>query len=161
MHHHKTKAMRSDLSLAGKIALALGKGIIAGLAGTAVISISQMIEMKITGREPSDTPAEAVNKVLNVEATDEEHKDQFVQEVHWTYGTLWGLGRSALDLAGVRGWAATTAHWGAVWGTEMVMLPSIDVAPPVKKWGGKAIAKDGMHHLFYAIAAGLVYDALD
>lgn len=50
-------------SIAGEIALTLGKGIIAGLAGTAAISISQMIEMKISGREPNDAPAEAVNKV--------------------------------------------------------------------------------------------------
>ncbi len=147
--------------MAGKIALALGKGIIAGLAGTAAISISQMIEMKITGREPSNAPAEAVNKVLNVEATDEEHQEVFVQEVHWTYGTLWGLARGALDLAGVRGGPATLVHWAALWGTEMIMLPAIDVAPPVKEWGAKQISKDALHHIIYAIAAGAVYDAIE
>jgi hypothetical protein len=153
--------MSSSHSVAGKIALALGKGIIAGLAGTAAITISQMIEMKITKRKPSDTPAKAVNKVLNVEATDEEHKQQFVQEVHWTYGMLWGLGRSMLALAGVKGWGATAIHYGSVWGTEMIMLPSIGISEPVTKWGVKAIAKDGMNHLVYAVAAGLVYDAID
>lgn len=153
--------MSSTHSVAGKIALALGKGIIAGLAGTAAITLSQMIEMKITKRESSDTPAKAVNKVLHVEATDEEHKSQFNQEVHWTYGTLWGLARGVLGLMGVKGLPATALHYGAVWGTEMVMLPSIDVAEPVTEWGGKAIAKDGMHHLVYAIVAGAVYDAID
>lgn len=153
--------MKTIHSVAGKIAFALGKGVIAGLAGTAAISVSQMIEMKITGRKPSDTPAKAVNKVLNVKATDEQHKEEFVEEVHWTYGTLWGLARSVLDLVGVKGIAATAVHYGAVWGTEMVMLPSLDVAEPVTKWGGKAIAKDGLNHLVYAVAAGLVYDAID
>jgi len=42
-----------------------------------------------------------------------------------------------------------------------VMLPAIDVAPPVKVWGGKEIGKDGLMHLVYAVAAGLVYDAID
>ncbi len=148
-------------SVAEKIALALGKGIIAGVAGTVAISISQRIEMRITKRKPSDTPAKAVNKVLNVEATDEEHKQQFVEEVHWTYGTLWGLGRSVLSLAGLKRWRATAAHYAAVWGTEMVMLPAIGVSEPVTKWGAKAIAKDGMNHLVYAVVAGLVYDAID
>ena len=153
--------MKNDLSVAGKIAFALGKGIIAGLAGTAAITLSQMIEMKISGRKPSDTPAKAVNEVLDVKATDEAHKEEFVQEVHWTYGTLWGIARGILDIAGVQGIPATLTHYAAIWGTEMIMLPSIDVAPPVKEWGAASIAKDGLHHLVYAVAAGLVYDAID
>lgn len=143
-----------------ELAFALGKGIIAGLAGTAAISISQVIEMKITGRKPSDTPAKAVEKVLHVKAADEAHKDVFVQQVHWTYGTLWGVGRTALQVVGCSGAPATALHWGAVWATEMIMLPAIGVAAPVQKWGGAEVAKDGFHHLVYATVAGLVYDAL-
>lgn len=153
--------MKTIHSIAGKVAYALGKGIIAGLAGTAAITASQMIEMKITERKPSDTPAKAVNKVLDVKATDEQHKEEFVQEVHWTYGTVWGIARSVFDLVGLKGIPGTAAHYAAIWGTEMIMLPSIDVAEPVTKWGAAAIAKDGLHHLVYAVAAGLVYDAID
>lgn len=153
--------MKNNHSVVGQIALALGKGIIAGIAGTAAITVSQMIEMKITGRKPSDTPAKAATKVFDVKATNKEHKKQFVQEVHWTYGTMWGLARGGLGIAGVSGIPATLAHWSAVWGTEMIMLPAIDVAPPVKEWKPKDIAKDGLHHLAYAIVAGLVYDAID
>lgn len=152
--------MKNDHSVAGKIAFAIGKGIISGLAGTAAITLSQMIEMKATGREPSDTPAKAVNKVLDVKATDKEHRPKFVQEIHWTYGTLWGLARGVLDLVGVKGAPATMAHYGAVWGTALIMLPSINVTPPLKKWGGKEIAKDGFHHMVYASMAGVVYDAI-
>jgi len=36
--------------------LAAGIGILSGLAGTAVMTAAQMIEMKITGREASDAP---------------------------------------------------------------------------------------------------------
>lgn len=148
-------------SIAGKIALAIGKSVIAGLAGTAAISISQMIEMKITGRKGSDSPAKAVNKVLHIKPTNKDYKGLFIQEVHWTYGTAWGLARGAMGLAGITGLPATAIHYGAIWGTEMTMLPAIDVAPPVKEWGGKEIAKDGWHHLVYALVAGLVYDAID
>ena len=148
-------------SVAGKVALALGKGIIAGIAGTAAISLSQIIEMKITGRKPSEAPAKAVNKVLHIKAVNKDYRPAFVQEVHWTYGTMWGLARTVMGLAGIKGVPAMAAHYAAVWGTEMVMLPSIEVAPPLKEWGGKEIAKDGMHHLVYAVAAGLVYDAID
>jgi len=148
-------------SAIGKVAFALGKGVIAGLAGTLAITVSQMIEMKITGREPSDSPARAVDKVLHVKASDEEHKDQFVQQVHWTYGTLWGLGRAVMDLAGLKGIGATALHYGAVWATEMIMLPSIDVSSPPTEWKPKELAIDGTHHLVYGAVAGLVYDAID
>lgn len=153
--------MKNNHSTTGKIAFALGKGIIAGLAGTVAITIAQLIEMKITGREGSDAPAKAVNKVLDVEATDKEHKEQFLQQVHLTYGTLWGIARGVFDLCGLKGIPATTAHMAALWGTELVMLPAIDVAPPVKEWGGKEIAKDGLFHSIYAVTAGVVYDAID
>ena len=145
----------------GKVALALGKGLIAGLAGTVAITLSQMIEMKITKRKPSDAPADVASKVLDVEAVSEEKKEKFSQEVHWAYGTSWGVARSVLDIAGLSGIPATLVHYGAIWGTEMVMLPSMDEAPPVTKWGAGEIAKDGMHHLVYAVVAGLVYDAID
>lgn len=152
--------MKRIHSTAGKIAFTLGKGIIAGLAGTAAISIAQMIEMKITGRKPSDAPAKAASKVLHVQATDEQYKPAFVEEVHWMYGTLWGLGRSVLDLAGVKGTIATAIHYGTLWGTEAVMLPALDVAEPITKWSKKAIATDSIEQLVYAVAAGLVYDAI-
>lgn len=153
--------MSTKHSIAGDIALALGKGIIAGLAGTVAITVSQMIEMKLTGREPSDTPADAVEKVLDIEPTTEEKKEKLVQEVHWTYGIMWGLGRSVIDLIGIKGIPAMLTHFGALWGTAMVMLPSIEEAPPVTEWGAKEIAKDGLHHLVYAVAAGAAYDAID
>lgn len=35
-------------------------GLAAGVAGTAAVTASQALEMRLTGREPSTTPAEAV-----------------------------------------------------------------------------------------------------
>ena len=157
----KQSIMNNHLSTTGKIALALGKGIIAGLAGTAAITLSQAIEMKLSKREPSKAPADVASKVLDVEAATEEDEEQFAQEVHWSYGTAWGIARGVLDLAGITGPAATLLHWGAVWGTAMILLPSMDEAPPVDQWSAGEIAKDGFHHLVYALAAGLVYDAID
>src|SRR5687768_15724009 len=144
-------------SATGKFAWALGKGLIAGLAGTAAITLSQMIEMKITKRKPSDAPANVASKVLDVKPTTEEKKEKLNQEVHWAYGTSWGIIRGLLDLIGIQCLPATLMHFGAVWGTAMIMLPSMDEALPVKEWGAGEIAKDGMHHLVYAAIAGLVY----
>src|SRR5690606_28601491 len=145
----------------GKFGSALGKGLLAGLAGTAAITISQMIEMKITGRKPSTAPANAATKVLDVKAINVEHKPKFSQEVHWAYGTSWGVTRGLLALSGLKGWAATAVHFGAVMGTAMIMTPALKVAPPVKEWGVGGVLKDALHHAVYAVAAGLFFDAIN
>lgn len=40
--------------------VAAGIGIVAGLVGTVVMTVVQMIEMQFSGRKPSDTPYSAV-----------------------------------------------------------------------------------------------------
>lgn len=153
--------MKEDPSIPGKIAMSIGKGLIAGLAGTAAMTLCQMVEMKISKRAPSQTPAKAVGKVLHLQTTDQGNQKQFVNQIHWTYGTLWGLARAALDMACLKGWQATLLHYQTVWGTSLLMLPTIKVVPPVKEWGTKEIATDALQHLVYAVVAGIVYDAID
>ncbi len=145
----------------GSVASAIGKGVIAGLAGTAAITISQMIEMKITGRKPNTAPADAASKVLDIKPATEQDKQQFSQEVHWTYGTLWGIARALIAEAGLEGIPASLLHFIAVWGTAMVIEPKLGVAPLVTEWEPKSIAVDALHHAVYATVAGLVYDAID
>jgi hypothetical protein len=145
----------------GDIAGAIGKGLVAGLIGTAAITASTMIEMKIRGRKQSSAPADAAGKVLGVQPKGEEEKTRFSNLVHWGYGAMWGIARGLLGATSLNSPAATAAHFGAVWGAALVMLPALDVSPPVTKWGAKEIAIDAMHHLIYAAAVGLAYNFLD
>ncbi|WP_234733582.1 hypothetical protein [Tellurirhabdus bombi] len=144
-----------------ELGTAIGVGILAGFAGTVAITISQMIEMQITKRPASTVPADAVSKVLDVKPVRKAKKEQVSQEIHWTYGTAWGIPRGVLALAGVKGWPATLAHFVAIWGAELVMLPSLDLAPPVTEAKPETTAIDGLHHAVYALAAGIAYDAID
>jgi hypothetical protein len=144
-----------------KLGKAVGIGLLAGLAGTVAITISQAIEMHLTGREPSNTPVDAASKVLHTNLAKEAHTDKQTasQGVHWAYGTGWGVARGLLGLAGVTGVPATLAHFAAIWGAEQVMLPSLKLAPPITEEEPKTIGIDVVHHAVYALAAGLVYDA--
>lgn len=152
---------------AGKISGKIGKGLLAGLAGTVGITAAQLIDMQLTDREPSTAPAEAAGKVLGVEPrgeTDEKKEintEKFSNIIHWAYGTSWGATRSLLSFAGIKGWKASVWQFTAIWGTAMFMLPALKVAPPVKKWGLGVIAKDALFHAVYAIVAGYVFDKLN
>lgn len=175
------KTFYSGLSKVGGV---IGRGLIAGFAGTVAITISQMIEMKITNRSMSDAPATVGGKALGVEPRGkaalekekavsendavsgevkkevEANKEKFMQFMHFGYGTSWGVFRGALDLAGLHGPPADWLHFGAIWGTEQVMLPANNAAKPITEWSSKQIAIDVVHHAVYACATGFVYDAM-
>jgi hypothetical protein len=139
----------------------IAKGLLAGLAGTAAMTVSSTIEEKLRGREPSSAPADATAKVLAIDSfPDERTKSAFGNAVHWTYGTGWGAVRGLLRGLGLPPLAATALHFAAVWGNEQVALPSLGVAPPLTEWGAEEIAIDVFHHVVYVSATGAAYEAL-
>lgn len=121
----------------GSLAGSIGRGLFAGAFGTVVMTASSTMEMKLRGREGSSAPADAAAKVLGVEPTDDDSKERFSNLVHFGYGTGWGAVRGLIGYLGLSGPTAAAAHLGAVWGSELVMLPALDVAPPATKWGSK------------------------
>jgi hypothetical protein len=145
----------------GDVAAAVGKGLFAGAAGTVAMTVSSTIEMKLRGRPPSSAPARAAAKLLGIQPVDKRAEARFSNIVHWGYGTAWGGVRGLLAAAGLSGPAATAAHLAAVWGTEQVMLPALDVAPPLTEWGAEEVAIDAFHHLVYVGATGVAYSLLD
>jgi len=151
---------KNDSTALAKVGTAIGVGLIAGLAGTIAITICQRVDMKITGRKGSDTPAKAVREALDIKPVSESESKELSTKVHWVYGTLWGAVRGMIHLLGLRGLAASSIHFGGVWVTELVMLPSLRVAPPVTKESAETIAKDAFFHGVYALATGLVFDAI-
>ena len=145
----------------GTLASSVGKGLFAGLAGTAAMTASSTLEMKVRGRAGSSAPADAAQKVLGIEPVDDAAKERFSNLMHWGYGTGWGTVRGVLAAAGLSGLPATTLHFLAIWGSETVMLPTLGVAPPISEWGAKEIAVDILHHLVYAISTNAAYEWMD
>ena len=144
-----------------RLAESVGKGIFAGALGTVAMTISSTAEMKLRGREGSTAPSDAAGKVLGIQPRNPEGKKRFGTVVHYAYGTGWGAARGLIATMGLSGPAATLAHFGAVWGSELVMLPALKVAPSVNTWGAKEVGVDVFHHAVYAIATGIAYDYLN
>jgi hypothetical protein len=142
-------------------AASLGRGLVAGAIGTTAMTVSSTIEQRARGREPSTAPADAAMKVLGIQGfCDDAAKSRFSNVVHWAYGSAWGVPRALFDLAGLSPAAATAAHGAALWASEQVMLPALGVAPPLWTWGATEIAIDAGHHVVYAVATGVAYEAL-
>ncbi len=145
-----------------RLARSLGKGILAGLAGTAAMTVSSTIEAKLRGRAFSTAPAEAAAKALGIaEFSSPEAKSRFSNLVHWGYGTGWGVLYGLLRGTGLPSKTVTPAHFATVWGSALVTLPKLDVAPPITMWAREDVAIDVWHHLVYSVTTGLAYELLD
>jgi hypothetical protein len=131
------------------VADAVGRGLLAGAAGTAAMTLSSTLEAKLSGRGSSSTPAEAVSEATGVELTDES-KPRVNRLAHWGYGVGWGAVRGVLGLLPASEPLPTIGHFAVVWGAEQVLLPALGVAKPTWSYGASAAATDVLHHVVYA-----------
>jgi hypothetical protein len=144
------------------IATNVGKGLVAGFAGTAAMTASSSLEARLRHRQASTAPARATAKVLGIKEFESPiAAARFNDLSHWGYGTAWGVVRGLLAATGMSPRAATVAHGAAVWGSAQVTLPALEIAPPSVFWGRKEIAIDAFHHAVYTVATGVAFRLLD
>jgi hypothetical protein len=140
----------------------VGKGLAAGLLGTAAMTVSSTIEARLRKRQASSAPARATAKVLGIkEFEDATAAARFNDLSHWGYGTSWGALRGLLAATGMPPRTATALHGAAIYGSAQVTLPALEIAPPVVFWAKEEIAIDAFHHMVYAAATGLAYELID
>jgi hypothetical protein len=147
---------------ANTLASAIGKGVIAGFAGTAAMTVSSTLEARLRGRAASSAPARATTKVLGIkEFEDDRAAARFNDLSHWGYGTGWGVLRGLLAATGMTPRAATALHGAAIYGAAQVTLPALEIAPPAVFWPKQEIAIDAFHHAVYAAATGAAYQLIE
>jgi hypothetical protein len=143
------------------LATAIGRGLVAGLAGTAAMTVSSTLEARLRHRAFSTAPARATAKVLGIKEFDSDLAQARWNDLsHWGYGTGWGVLRGLLGATPLSPRAATLAHGAAIYGAAQVTLPALEIAPPSIFWGVKEIAMDALHHAVYAAATGVAYRAI-
>ena len=141
-------------------AAAIGKGMVAGLIGTAAMTVSERVEMAVTGREPSDVPGQVGAKLSGRQPATDAEMQHLSTQVHWAHGILGGALRGVLDRAGVSGLAASVAHFASLWGGDAGLYAALRIAPPPWEWDQDELAADVLHKGVYAAVTGAVYDAL-
>lgn len=137
----------------------LARAILAGLAGTAAMTLSQMAEQRVTGRKSSNTPAQAACYLLGFKTRTEAQEHKLADRVHWAYGTTWGLGQLALRR--VPEPLRTVLFFGTVWASGAAMLTAAKLSPPPTEWSADSLATDLGHHVVFAAASGLAAHALE
>ena len=140
---------------------ALARGVIAGAAGTVALTMSERLEMSLTGREPSTVPGQVGAHLLP--GKDPDSPDDVAQlntATHWVHGISMGAVRGLLDVAGLHGPAASAAHFALVWGGDAALYRALGIADVPWRWEAAELASDMLHKGVYAAVTGAVYDAL-
>ena len=150
------------MTRADRLATAIGRGLVAGLAGTTAMTVSSTLEARLRRRAASTAPARATAKLLGIREFDSDLAQSRWNDLsHWGYGTGWGVLRGLLGATGMSQRQATLAHGAAIYGAAQVTLPALEIAPPSIFWGAKEIAIDAFHHAVYAAATGAAYAAIE
>lgn len=134
--------------------------LISGFIGTAIMTLSQTIEMKIRNRKASFTPAISVSKMFKIdfEKLSQENKVRFNNAVHWGYGTVWGLFMLVFYLINLDNIVyMVLIYYVVMWGHGLILLPSLKVASPPWKWKKSDLLLDAFHHFILAIITVLAY----
>ena len=137
--------------------------LIAGFLGTVVMTFSQLIDMFITKRKGSNSPAIAFSKVfrINFDKLSDKYKTILTYFVHFSYGTVWALAVYVLYLLGIQNTIYLIVIYFLITTIQgWIVIPLLDIGPNFWKWGIHSILSDAFHHLVLAISTVLIFMAL-
>ena len=139
----------------------LVRGMVAGAIGTIAMTLTERLEMSLSGREASQVPGRvAAHLMPGKDAGSAADGQRLNAPMHWAHGIGMGALRGVLDVAGVNGPAASAAHFALLWGGDVALYRALGVADAPWRWGADELATDVLHKGVYAVVTGAVYDAL-
>ncbi len=138
----------------------LGRGVVAGVAGTAVMSAFQkLVEMPITGREESFAPANFAAKILPIEPKNEQERQRLNWVTHFALGAMWGSAFGIAGRAGLHGQKAVAAVFAAVYTGDVLLNTTLGLYEP-SSWTKRDLVVDVIDKLIQAEATGVIFDRI-
>lgn len=132
----------------------LGRGALAGLGGTVVMTAFQkLVEMPLTGRGDSYAPAAFAAKLLPVDAD----SDRVNGVAHFALGAMMGAVHGLVIRAGMRGQKAVAVTFAAVYTGDLLLNTKLGLYEP-GSWSKKDWAVDLVDKYVQAAATGAVFE---
>ena len=129
---------------------------VAGFLGTVVMTVGQEIQIRITKRPISYTPAIAFFKIFRLEfdALSSQAKGVASYAVHFVYGTVWGFPLAFFYLFGFTDFILTLIiYFLIVWVQGLITVWILRIAGPPWTWGLKANLMEFFFKALYATAS--------
>lgn len=158
-----TRILQSMLSknrTNASVAQSVTRGVIAGVAGTVVMTAFQkFVEMPITQREDSYAPADFAERILPVHPRDEEERNRLNWVTHFGLGTMWGSAYGLAAHAGLRGPRAVAVVFATVYTGDVLLNTALGLYKP-STWSKQDWTIDLLDKFVQAAATGVLYDAV-
>jgi len=137
----------------------IGRGILAGVAGTVVMTAFQkLVEMPLTGRADSYAPADFAERVLPVHPTSAQGRKRLNLVTHFALGGgLWGSAYGLAAATGLRGQKAVNAVFATVFTGDVLLNTALGLYQP-SQWSAKDWAIDVADKYVQAQATGAIFD---
>ena len=132
-------------------------GMVAGAAGTVAMTITQRLEMSLSGRAPSTVPGQVgAHLVPGADPAAPGDVARLAGPVHWGHGIAMGAVRGVLDVTGLHGPAASATHFALVWGGDAALYDALGIADVPWRWSADELGADVLHEGVNADVTGAV-----
>lgn len=139
---------------------ALREGLIAGAAGAAVMTLGEKVEQRLTRRPDSYVPARVLQRMTGMAERPRRQPVAVNWAVHYGQGALMGVLRSVMAHAGLRGPWASAKFMVVRLTADQIQENATGVGAPPQSWPRGELGVDLLHKAVYALATGVVADAL-
>jgi len=136
------------------------KGLAAGVAGTAAMTVTEKLEQSKTGREDSMITTEVGAILTKPPLKTGAQAKKLGQVVHWVHGITWGGIRGLLALTPLNSFVASALHYVSLWTSDVVLYRALGLAPLPHKWEKQGLAIDLFHKLVLSAVTSLVFLAM-
>ncbi|PPK94673.1 hypothetical protein CLV92_107176 [Kineococcus xinjiangensis] len=157
MDRHETESTTAKKPSTAKM---IGRGILAGVVGTVVMTAFQkLVEMPLTGREDSYAPADFAQRLLPIQASTPQQRTTLNYATHFALGAMWGTAYGVAASQGMRGQRAVNTVFATVYTGDVLLNTALGLYQPTQ-WSAKDWAIDLVDKYVQAQATGLAFDRL-
>ncbi|WP_426500903.1 hypothetical protein [Streptomyces sp. D54] len=138
----------------------LKQGLIAGAAGSVVMTLGEKLEQAVTKRPDSHVPARVLERLAGLPERPGKQPLALNWAMHFGQAALVGVVRSAMAHAGLRGPLASAQFTVVRLTTDQLLENATGVGAPPSTWPRQELVIDVIHKAVYAFATGAVAAAL-
>ena len=142
------------------IGTAAVRGLVAGLAGTAAMTLAEKVEQQFTGRPNSYVPARTLGRLVGMGSRADRQSLRRNWLMHWGQGILMGALRGVMARHGVRGPVGSFMFMSARLLNDQALENATGVGAPPWTWPTDEQVIDLTHKWIYAFVTSAVADAI-
>ncbi len=144
----------------GPLLPVLARGLLAGAAGVAAMTLAEKIEQSFTGRPDSYVPAHTLERLLGLPAKPDRDRLGLNWAMHWGQGIVLGAVRAWMAKRGFGGPFGSFLFLNLRLLNDQSLENATGVGAPPWTWPRDEQAIDIVHKAVYAIVPGAVADRL-